>query len=76
MSKNTLFSTKHDGRKVRTFTIDIEGVEQMFNIINCKSIKFSGSFHGEYDLFFIVVDEDQFYNINKVNWFAFESKEN
>jgi len=73
MNRNSLFSTKHNERKVKTFSIDIEGVEHIFNAEKYKSIKFSGSFHGEYDLFFIVVDGDQFYNIHRVNWFDFES---
>lgn len=70
---NTLFSTSHDGRKISSFSMTLDGNEHAFLSENFKSIVFSGSHHGEYDKFFIVVDGDIFYDINKVDFFEFEA---
>lgn len=71
-NRNSLFSTKHDGRKIKSFVMDIDNKEFIFESGTFKNMVFSGSFHGEYDLFFIVVGGDRFYNIKEVKCFEFE----
>lgn len=76
-NRNSQFNTYNDGRKIKSFRyIDDRGNPIRVVADDNTKITLSGSHHGEYDLFFIVVNDNEFYHLNgsTVEHFEFEAK--